>query len=186
MDLKEVDTVLNKFARYIVQSSKDNLTKEKRGDGKLFNSVNYELNQDQFDFLLSFFMEDYGKFQDQGVKGSNPSLVKNGKQKAPNSPYSYTTKMPPMKPLMSWAKSKNIRFRQGKTVNGKWKSTGRYAKGNYITIAFWLQKRIFAQGLKPSLFFTKPFEVAFQNLPNELMKGFSVDVENKIINAIKE
>ena len=51
-----------------------------------------------------------------------------------------------MQPLMQWAKRKNIRFRDEK---------GRFAKGNYRTIGFWLQKRIFAQGLKTNLIFLK-------------------------------
>ena len=63
--------------------------------------------------------------------------------------------MPPMQPLMQWAKKKNIRFRDEK---------GRFAKGNYRTIGFWLQKRIFAQGLKPTLFFLK--SILKKNLKN--------------------
>ena len=107
-------------------------------------------------------------YQDLGVKGKNPSLVKNGKQKAPNSPFKYKTKMPPMKSLMGWAKKKNIRFRD---------SQGKYTRGNYQTIAFWLQKRIFAQGIKPSLFFTKPFEKAYKELPDMLANDFGIDFD---------
>ena len=122
-------------------------------------------------------MEDYGTFQDLGVKGAKPSLVKNGKQKAPSSPYSYRSKRPPLKPLMEWAKMKKIRFRD---------KDGKYKKGNYKTIGFWLQKRIFAQGLKPSFFFTKPFEKAFKNLPKEIGKAFALDVEKGIILGTKD
>jgi len=41
-----------------------------------------------------------------------------------------------------------------------------------------LQKRIFAQGIKPSLFFTKPFEAAFKRLPDELIEKFGLDAMN--------
>ena len=81
-----------------------------------------------------------------------------------------------MQPLMEWAKKKNIRFRD---------EQGRFTKGNYRTIGFWLQKRIFAQGLKPSFFFTKPFEQAFKNLPKEIGKAFALDVEKDIVLGIK-
>ena len=35
-------------------------------------------------------------------------------------------------------------------------------------------------GIKPSLFFTKPFEKAFTNLPKELQEQFAKDLENLI------
>ena len=72
-----------------------------------------------------------------------------------------------MKPLMDWAKFNKIRFRDKK---------GKYMKGNYKTIGFWLQKRIFAQGIKPTLWFTKPFRKAFENLPADLSKAFAADL----------
>ena len=176
MTLKETNEALNKFGKYVVQQSKSNLTKDKKGGGSLYNSVRYELTEEQNAFLLDFLMEDYGTFQDLGVKGSKPSLVKNGIQKAPNSPYSYKSKRPPLNPLMKWAKMKKIRFRD---------KEGKYRRGNYKTIGFWLQKRIFAQGLKPSFFFTKPFEQAFKNLPKEVAESFALDVEKDIILGVK-
>ncbi len=75
--------------------------------------------------------------------------------------------MPPLAPLIKWAKFRNIRLRDNK---------GKFAKGNYRTIGFILQKRIFAQGIKPSLFFTKPFTRAFKNLPEEVVDAFGLDL----------
>tara|TARA_R110001632_G_scaffold92489_1_gene197612 strand:+ start:87 stop:620 length:534 start_codon:yes stop_codon:yes gene_type:complete len=177
MNLKKTNEALNKFGKYVVQQSKTNLTKDKKGGGSLYNSVRYDLDQEQNAFLLDFLMNNYGTFQDLGVKGSNPSLVKNGKQKAPNSPYSYKSKMPPLKPLMNWAKMKKIRFRD---------KEGKFKRGNYKSIGFWLQKRIFAQGLKPSLFFTKPFNKAFANLPTEVINAFAIDIEKSIVLGVKK
>ena len=177
MNFKEVNQALNKFGKYVVQQSKSNLTKDDKGGGALYNSVKYNLTQEENAFLLDFLMENYGTFQDLGVKGSNPSLVKNGKQKAPNSPYSYKSKRPPLRPLVKWAKLKKIRFRQ---------ADGKYKKGNYQTIGFWLQKRIFAQGLKPTMFFTKPFKKAFDQLPKSLEKAFAVDIEKEIMYGEKK
>jgi hypothetical protein len=117
-------------------------------------------------------MEDYGTFVDQGVKGSDPSKVsKNAKikgQQAPNSPYSFKTKRPPSKFLEQWAKQKNFRLRDKK---------GKFSKGDFKTIGIILAKNIWARGIKPSLFFTKPFEAAFQNLPDELVEAYGLDVE---------
>jgi hypothetical protein len=36
---------------------------------------------------------------------------------------------------------------------------------------------IYARGIKPSLFFTKPFEAAFRKLPDELIQAYGLDVE---------
>jgi len=85
--------------------------------------------------------------------------------------------MPPLNPLINWAKMKKIRFRD---------KEGKFKRGNYKSIGFWLQKRIFAQGLKPSLFFTKPFEKAFKNLPTEVINAFAIDIEKSIVLGVKK
>ena len=201
MEYKEVKEALEKFGEAVVNSAKVNLKKNKIDDGNLFNSLKYDLTPEQNAFLLDFIMEDYGMFQDAGVWGAKPSLATSykykrqggkrvkagikykGRQKgrATNSiftgangiknKFSYKSKMPPMQPLMQWAKRKNIRFRDDK---------GRFAKGNYRTIGFWLQKRIFAQGLKPTLFFSKAFRKEFKKLPSELLEAFANDVRAQI------
>jgi len=177
MDFLKTSEVLNKFGKYVVQQSKSNLTKDKKGNGALYNSIAYTLDVEKDIFLLDFLMENYGDFQDLGVKGANPSLVKNGIQKAPRSPYKYKSKRPPLKPLMQWAKMKKIRFRD---------KDGKFRKGGYKTIGFWLQERIFAQGLKPSLFFTKPFNKAFSQMPDDLVKAFALDAEKSLVLGIKK
>ena len=172
MDLKELNKIFNDFGKYMVKQSRANLTRADRGNGKLYKSISYKIDDSKKDTVeWSFYMENYGVFQDQGVRGARPSDVKNGRQKAPNSPFSYRSKMPPMEPLRNWAKSKNIRFRDEK---------GRFTKGNYDRIAYWLQKRIFAQGLKPSYFYTKPFDRAWNNLPDEIFDSFQIEINTAI------
>ena len=172
MEFSNIEEVLNKYAKYVVQQSKSNLSKDKKGSGALYDSVKYTLQDEQGLFLLDFLMEDYGIYVDEGVKGANPSLVKNGIQKAPKSKFKYTNKMPPMQILANWAKSKNIRFRNAK---------GQYAKGSFKSMGFVLQKSIFAQGLKPNYFFTKPFYKGLKTLNPQLAKSFVLDIENAII-----
>ena len=41
---------------------------------------------------------------------------------------------------------------------------------------FALARSIFNNGLKKSLFFTKPFEAAFKTLPDELVEKFGLEV----------
>tara|TARA_B100000780_G_scaffold258001_1_gene208120 strand:- start:116 stop:649 length:534 start_codon:yes stop_codon:yes gene_type:complete len=177
MELNNLDEVLNKYAKYVVQQSKSNLTKDQKGGGALYNSISYDLEEEAKGFLVDFLMEDYGIFVDEGVKGANPSLIKGGVQKAPLSKFKYTNKMPPMKILANWAKSKNIRFRNAK---------GQYQKGNNRSMGFALQKSIYAQGLRGNKFFTKPLEKGLKILSPELAKSFALDVENAIILGIRK
>ena len=177
MEFDNIEEALNKYAKYVVQQAKSNLTKDKKGSGDLYNSVKYVLDTESDAFLLAFLMEEYGAYVDEGVKGANPSLVKGGYQKAPNSKFKYTNKMPPMQILADWAKSKKIRFRNAK---------GQYAKGSNRSMGFALQKSIYAQGLRGNNFFTKPFEAGLQRLPTDMLKAFSLDIENAIILGTKK
>jgi len=168
MDLKAIEDELNKFGKYVIQQARTRLTREKRNSSKtLYNSLAMFLDKDQNRRTLSFEMEDYGMFQDRGVKGANPSLVKNGKQKAPNSPFKYRNKYPPLDAMIKFAKARKIRFRN---------EQGQFITGNYQSVGFWLQKRIFAQGIKPSLFFTVPFQRAYKNLPPDIAAAFGNDL----------
>ena len=166
--LKNLQTELQAFGKYVVQQSRSNLTKQKHNVTKdLYNSIHYKLEEKNGNFDLAFIMDEYGTFLDKGVKGADPSLVKNGKQKGGNSPYSFKSKRPPMQPLADWAKKRNIRLRD---------KEGKFKKGNYRTIGFILQRSIFAQGIKPSMFFTKPFLAAFDRYPQLLTKAFAQDI----------
>ena len=172
--LKSVQKELQAFGKYVVQQSRSNLTKQKHNVTRdLYSSLGYNIIEKDRDFFLTFIMDEYGTFLDKGVKGARPSSVLRGKQKAPNSPYSFKVKRPPMRPLLDWAKRRNIRLRDSK---------GRFSKGSYRTIAFILQRRIFAQGIKPSMFFTKPFEVAFERYKKGIKKSFMQDLIDLIKN----
>jgi hypothetical protein len=172
-----VSIALNRFAKHVVTQSRANLTRgNKNVNRALYESITAELFVGKNSFGLSFEMEDYGQFQDLGVKGANPQLVKGGQQKAPNSPFSFKNKRPPSQFIAEWAKARNIRLRDEK---------GRFKKGNYDTIGIILANRIFAQGIKPSLFFTRPFEAAFANLPDELIEAFELDLESLLTQTTK-
>ena len=165
VDFKQTQEALNKFAKYVIQQARTNLSKQKKNvSSDLYGSLGYDLNVSPNSFGLEFYMLPYGEFIDKGVHGKKSSYIE-----ARNSPYAYTNKKPPIEPLMEWAKKKSIRLRDEK---------GKYKKGNYRTIGFILQKSIYEKGIKPSLFFTKPFEKAFDNLPQELVDRFALDIDN--------
>ena len=160
--LKEnVQKELTRFGKYVVQQSRSNLSKkDKNVSSKLYNSIGYDAKANPNSFEFSFSMEEYGKFQDKGVSG---------KDKKYDTPYAYTNKRPPSQPLAEWAKKRNIRLRDDK---------GRFSKGNYKTIGIILANSIYKKGIKPSLFFTRPFNLAFEKLPEDLVQAYSLDLDN--------
>ena len=161
MQLKKTKAVLEAFKNFVIQQARTRLSKSKKNVSKeLYNSLKGNVKVMPNSINVDFEMEDYGLFQDKGVSG---------KEKKYNTPYSYTTKMPPVKPLADWAKKKSIRLRDDK---------GKFKKGNYNTIGFLIARSIYRKGIKPSLFFTKPFEQGFKKLPNELVQQFGLDVED--------
>lgn len=163
LDYKKTEEALSKFGAKVVQEAKKNAAKQNY-KGKLSNSLEYVLNTHRQSFSLGFKMEKYGLFIDRGVRGSKSSYIE-----ARRSEHKYTNKRPPMQPLMEWAKAKRIRLRDEK---------GRFKKGNYRAIGFILQRSIFEKGIRPSFFFTKPFEQYFKRLPDDLVESFALDIEN--------
>jgi hypothetical protein len=173
-ELKNVNDVLKRFRDYVIQQSRSNLSKGGKNVSKeLYNSLKGEILSEGNYSLVGFSMAEYGQFQDQGVKGADPSQVsKNAKikgQQAPNSPFSFKNKRPPSKPLEEWAKKRSLRLRDDK---------GKFKEGSYKTIGIILAKNIWARGIKPSLFFTKPFEAGYKKyIDTDLFEAFGQDLD---------
>jgi hypothetical protein len=174
MQLDETREALNKFAKYVVQQSRSNLTKSDKNVSKeLYNSLGYDLNVSKNSFSLSLLMEDYGMFQDKGVKGKTSSA------KAPNSPFQFGSGTGKKGGLTNgidkWVRRRRFQFRDKK---------GRFM--SYQSTAFLITRSIYNKGIKPSMFFTKPFEKAFKGLNEELIKAYALDVEKFMATTIKD
>jgi hypothetical protein len=158
MRLKKTQEELNKFAKYVVQQSKSHLTKGKKNASKqLYNSLDYDVKIMRNSFSLGFIMEEYGMYQDKGVSGIKVKY---------NTPYKYTNKMPPASAFSQWTVRKGIAPRE---------KGGQFSKRKGLQFA--IAKSIFEKGIKPSLFFTKPFEKAFKRLPDDIIEAFELDIE---------
>ena len=150
---------LEKFRKFVAQQSRSRLSKARKNDSKgLYKKLDGVLKVSPNSFKLSWNLG-YGNFQDKGVSGT---------EKKYDTPYSYKSKMPPIKPLADWAKRKGIKLRDEK---------GKFKKGGYKTLGFLIARSIQRKGIKPSLFFTKPFEQGFKKLPDELLEAYGLDVE---------
>jgi len=176
MKFKNVDEIVTKYAKYVVQQSKSNLTKDKKGGGNLYNSVSYKIEKSQDDFLLDFLMEDYGVFVDKGVKGKTSTYPETS---AALSKFQYGSGTGPKggltKGINAWLKKKRFQFRD---------KQGRFM--SYESMTYLISRSIYNKGLKANLFFTKPFEAGLKRLPDDLIKGFALDIEDAIILGTKK
>ena len=68
-----------------------------------------------------------------------------------------------------WAKRRGVQFRDKK---------GRYV--SHKQTGFMLAQVIKKNGIKPSMFFTKPFKKAFKNLDKDIVSAFRLDIEQLI------
>ena len=111
---------------------------DKYASGKLYESIRFIIKETPKDFTLDFTMLDYGKYVDKGVKGSKTN-------KAGNTPYKYTNKMPPTKVFDKWVLRKGLapRDKKGKFLNRD-------------KIKFAIARSIFLHGIAPTNFFTIP------------------------------
>jgi hypothetical protein len=163
--LKNVQEELNRFAKYVISQSRANLTRGKKNSSRqLYNSLDSNVKVSKNSFELSFLMEEYGIFQDKGVSGV---------KKKYNTKFAYTTKMPPPAKLDKWIVKKGIapRDKDGKFISRK-------------SLQFMIARSIFNNGIKPSLFFTKPFEKAFANIDKDLITAYRLDIETLMNNSI--
>lgn len=159
MQLNQENTLktLTEFSKYVVKQSRTNLTKNKKNvSKKLYDSIGSDLDVNKNSFSLSFKMEDYGEFQDKGVSGV---------KKKYNTPFSYKDKMPPAKAFDRWVVKRGIAPR----VKGKFASRE--------SIKFAIARSVYYNGIKPTMFFTKPFEDGFKKLPDEIIQAYGLDVE---------
>jgi len=165
--LDNVQEILDEFKAYVIQQAKSNLTRMKKNSSKtLYNSIDGFVKKYKNSISIYFEMEDYGFFQDQGVSGT---------KKKYDTPYSYKSKMPPPSKLDKWIVRKGIAPRKqgGQFISRK-------------SLQFLIARSIYTNGIKPSLFFTKPFEAAFKKLPEELIEKYGLDIEQLFEDITKD
>lgn len=173
--LDNLEKELKNFAKYVVTKSRMNLRSSgKNSSGVLSKSLDSEVKVSKNSFQLEFLMEEYGIFQDKGVKGKSSS------SKAPNSPFRFGSgtgrKGGLTEGINKWVQRKRFQFRDRKS--------GRFL--SYKSTAFLISRSIYQKGIAPSMFFTKPFEKAFKGLSKDLLEPFKLDIENFMNNTIKD
>lgn len=157
MKQSELQIELNKFRDYVISESQKNLRRLGKDGGKLYDSLEGRVKANANSFEMEFSMEEYGIYQDKGVSGT---------EKKYNTQFKYKTgnkNAPPPRAFDKWIIRKGLAPRE----KGKFKSRK--------SLQFALSRFIQKNGMKPSLFFTKPFEKAYKRLPNQLVEAFGLD-----------
>jgi hypothetical protein len=164
MQQSELQNELNKFRDYVVSQAKSNLTRQGKNSSKsLYNSIKGNVKANPNSFEMDFSMEEYGFYQDKGVSGI---------KKKYNTDFKYTNKMPPAKAFDKWVVRKGLAPRE----KGKFK--------NRKSLSFAIARSVYYNGIKPSLFFTKPFEKAIKRLPEDLVEAFGLDAIKLFNNTV--
>jgi hypothetical protein len=175
MDVKDA---LDKFGKSVVKQARTRLTKKKKNAGKdLYNTLDYELKVSKNKFQLSFEMIDYGKFVNDGVVGTEQNKTKSGGLKLGRNKFKYKKGIenkPSYKHFIDWVKHKGV--------------IGRNKKGQFITrvgLASAISYGVWRKGQETTSFFTRPFDVAFKQLPDELAEAQGLELEKLLKSAFK-
>jgi len=96
--------LVTKWLEGVVKLAKQNLVNSKAiASNDLAQSINIDpISLTDTSFVVAIVANDYWKFVDLGVKGANSS------SRAPNSPFQYREKRPPIRPLQEWIALKAI------------------------------------------------------------------------------
>ena len=169
-EFKNIQALLNDFRDKVVSEAKRGAPRE---TGKLADSIRGYTKESKNSIQISFEMDEYGFYRDQGVQGDKSSNKGNGQSKSPykfgtNSSLIGKAKGGMSGVMAKWAKRKGIQWKD--------KKTGRFM--SHKSMGYLIARSIYSKGIKPSLFFTKPFEKYFKRLPEELVEKYGLDVEN--------
>ena len=157
----EVQKLLDDFRNRVIKEAKQGLP---RDTGSLAKSLKSYVKESKNSIQISFTMNEHGFYQDRGVKG-----VRSGKSL---SGYQFGTgsgkKGGLTKGINEWVQRKQIQFRD--------RDTGRFM--SYDQTARTIIRSIWQKGIKPSMFFTRPFEKYYRRLPKQVTEKYALDMVN--------
>lgn len=166
---ERIQAVLDRFGKYVVQQARANLTRKNKNVTKdLYNSItwNSQAAKSGASFSASLSMLPYGEFQDQGVKGKSSTYGA-----SQGSPFRFGTgkgkKGGLTEAMQKWVRARRLQFRDKK---GKFLS--------YDSTAFLIARSVYQKGIPASMFYSRPFNLAYQKLPSELVQAYELTPED--------
>lgn len=166
------------FAEYVIKQARVNLAKKDNQDGKLSTSLTSKVDTLPGAYIVRFYMENYGIFQDKGVRGVESYYAD---KVTAASPFSYKSKggkfglkgMPPPKAFDKWTVRKGLapRIEKGK------KGAGQFLKRK--TLDFLIARSIFKKGIRATSFFSEALREGQAKFGDEFLKAIAKDIENR-------
>jgi len=193
IDFNKVGELVFDFASDILKDLQSNL--RDRGinaTDNLSQSITFEpLHILKTGIVFELMLDSYYKYVDQGVKGNDSSL------RAPNSPFKYSNKLPPVSKLKQWIKDKPLMIKtsinlikrdsKGNPIINK--KTGKIIKKRPSTVeketieseiekaAFLMAESIRRKGLKATNFYSDVVnEERFDKFRKEIAEAFKQDI----------
>jgi hypothetical protein len=193
IDFNKVGELVFNFASDILKDLQSNL--RDRGinaSDNLSQSITFEpLHILKTGIVFELMLDSYYKYVDQGVKGADSSA------KAPNSPFKYSNKLPPVSKLKQWIRDKPLMIKtsvdlikkdsKGNPIINK--KTGKIIKKRPSTIekqtiegeiekaAFLMAEAIRRKGLKATNFYSDVVnEERFNKFRKEIAEAFKQDI----------
>lgn len=165
----EVQKYLDKFRENVISEAKKGIP---RNTGSLAKSLKSYVKESPNSVQITFEMNAYGYFQDRGVKGvSSGESLSDYRFGTGNGEEGGLTRG-----INKWVQQKRIQFRN--------KQTGQFM--SYEQTARTIIRSIWQKGIKPTMFFTKPFEKYYKRLPNEITEKYFKDMEALFNSITKE
>lgn len=111
-------------------------------------------------FFLEFDLKPHEIFQDRGVSGTKVKYA---------TPFRYKTKQPPISAIEPWVRRGRFQFRNKR---------GQFT--SYRSTAFLVARAIKRRGIRPTGFFSKPFERYFRELPDDIVEAYGLELDEVI------
>ena len=168
---------LKDYGRYLVSQSKRNLTAQKMGGSSLHRSLRAVVNNPRDargrfksgEPQLTVYMNYYGKFVDEGVRGTKDTDPDRGQK--PNK-FNKNKKAIILKAAESFIQKKTGLRRM---TNKKRKS-----------LVFLIARSIHQKGIKRSLFFTKVLRKRSKVWTDKITASAANDITNRMVTIIKQ
>ena len=176
-----VKASLEKFANGVVEQARANLVRENKNvTGNLSQSLQYYIEVNPNSIALRWEMDEtapYWKFQNYGVRGKTSS------EKAPNSPFRFGTGSGMAggltRAINEWVRAKRFQFQSREEG-----SRGQFL--SYDSTAFLISRSIYNKGIRTTNFFTNPFRLNFEQLPNEIAEAYALEIVDFLEYTLKQ
>ena len=180
MEFKNTIQSLQKLGGNVVKEGRGILKRKNKttSPNSLYNDFDYLVTASKDSVTLEFEFggaDDYWAFVDEGVRGAG-GFKGSGRARGQNSPFKYSTKMPPRRFIDRWIVSKPLK-------------AARDEKGRFVSrksLAFLIQRSIFQRGLERTQFFSKPFTQQLNKQTENITKAFADDLELALEKTLKD